>query len=156
MKPTTFRASLVKAGLAASLLLAASSGAYAQSAVTLTAGPQSTTLPDGQTVPMWGYACGAISGTGVSCSSMNGAAQVGGAAWQPPLITVPFGQPLTITLGNQLAVPTSIVIVGQVGGGLGNASARTTTPSPMHRAQGPTWAASGEADPSIDCSVNPN
>ena len=48
--------------------------AIAQSAVTLAAGPTTTTLPDGQIVPMWGYSCGAVSGAGVSCTAMNGAA----------------------------------------------------------------------------------
>src|ERR1700756_4269874 len=60
------------------------------------------------------------------------------------------GTSLTINLTNNLSfmptgsstantVPTSIVIVGQVGGGLG--PARTTTPSPRHvEVQGcPTW-----------------
>ena len=117
---------LLKTSIAASLLALLGGGAaLAQSTVTLTAAPTSTTLPDGQVVPMWGYTCSAPS-TGVSCTAMNGSAQVG-TTWQPPLITVPGGQPLTITLINKLSfsgsgtntVPTSLVIVGQVGGGLG-------------------------------------
>ena len=150
-------ANMLKGVFAASILLAASGTAFAQSAVTLTAAPQSATLPDGQNVPMWGYTCGAFSGTGVSCTAMSGAAQAGGAIWQPPLITVPSGQTLTITLNNQLSfatsgtpntIPTSLVIVGQVGGGLG--AAPTTTPSPVHDRQGPTWPASGDPDP-VNC-----
>ena len=161
MKANTFRATLVKTGIAASILLAASGAAFAQSTVTLTAAPQNTMLPDGQNVPMWGYTCGAVTGTGVSCTAMSGAAQAGGTAWQPPLIKVPSGQPLTITLVNQLSfatsltpntIPTSLVIVGQVGGGLGGAPTRTA--SPAHAPQGPTWPASGAPDPSIDC-ANP-
>jgi hypothetical protein len=36
-------------------------------------------------------------------------------------------------------VPTSLVIVGQVGGGLGDVTQRTTMPSPTHAPQGTTW-----------------
>src|SRR5664279_4545122 len=100
MEAQSLNAGLVKSVLAAasSILLLASASAVAQSVVTLTAAPTSTSLPDGQTVPMWGYACGAVSGTGVSCTAANGVAQTGG--WQPPVITVPSGSPLTITLIN--------------------------------------------------------
>ena len=146
------RVSLIKSGLAMSLLLFASATALAQSTVTLTAAPASAALPDGQAVPMWGYSCGAVSGTGVSCTGATGSAQVAGV-WQPPLIRVPSGQPLTITLINALHiplvpatdpatyndVPTSLVIVGQVGGGLGDVAQRTTIPSPVHAPQGTTW-----------------
>ena len=31
-----------------------------QQQVNLTAGPTSITLPDGSSVPMWGYSCGAV------------------------------------------------------------------------------------------------
>ena len=102
----------------------------ADSTVTLTAEPKNTTLPDGQTVPMWGYTCGAFSGTGVSCTATNGSPQ-SSTLWQPPLITVPAGQQLKITLINKLdfgadkqKIPTSLVIVGQLGGGLGATPAR--------------------------------
>src|SRR5882672_7552332 len=101
MSSNSNKAGLIKSALAVSALLFANGLALAQSTVTLTAAPTTTILPDGQAVPMWGYACGAVSGTGVSCTAANGAAQLGGV-WQPPLITVPSGQPLTITLINQL------------------------------------------------------
>jgi hypothetical protein len=149
MSATTFKTTLMKAGFVAALLLG-SSGALAQSTVTLTAAPQSATLPDGQVVPMWGYTCGDSLQTpspsvNATCTAMNGTPQ-SGAAWQPPLITVPSGQSLTITLVNNLSfpalmpttnVPTSLVIVGQLGGGLGLAPTRM--PSPAHAAQGTTW-----------------
>jgi len=134
----------INSGLVASLVLLTGGMAMAQSAVTLTAGPTSATLPDGQTVPMWGYSCGATP-TNATCTATNGAAQTG-ATWQPPLITVPSGQPLTITLINNLTfattgapnnIPTSLVIDGQLGGGLG--TNRTTTTSPTHAPQGTTW-----------------
>ncbi|HEV7579476.1 MAG TPA: hypothetical protein VGO77_03530, partial [Mycobacterium sp.] len=59
----------------------------------------------------------------------------------PPLIRVPAGQPLNITLVNKLydKVPTSLVIVGQLGGGLGDVTQRATMPSPTHGPQGTTW-----------------
>ena len=81
----------------------------------------------------------------------TGAVAAAAPAWSPVVITVPAGTAaspasLTINLTNNLSftpaaggsantIPTSIVIVGQVGGGLGGAP--TTTPSPDHsNAQG--------------------
>jgi hypothetical protein len=57
------------------------------------------------------------------------------------MITVPAGEILQINLTNSLPapVPTSLVIVGQLGGGLGDVSQRTTTSSPLHDNQGTTW-----------------
>jgi uncharacterized repeat protein (TIGR01451 family) len=143
--------SLVASRLAASVLLLAGASAFAQSAITLTATATTTTLPDGQQVPMWGYQCGATSDGGatpsrVSCTAMNGAIQ--GSTWQPPLITVPSGQDLNISLTNNLpaGVSTSLVIVGQVGGGLG--TARGTADPIQHPPYGVTWPASGDnSDP---------
>jgi Bacterial cadherin-like domain len=141
MRPNNYKATLVRSGLAASLLLMASGAALAQS-VTLTAAPTSTTLPDGQSVPMWGYACGTgtAAATGATCAAANPNA----VGWSPAVITVAPG-PLTVNLINNLprppgataGLPTSLVIVGQLGGGLGGAPTRTT--SPVHAAQGATW-----------------
>ena len=152
MSSNVSKPTLLKAGIAASVLLLASGLAMAQSAVTLSAGPTTTTLPDGQAVPMWGYTCGdalaaPVASINATCTAMNGSAQ-SGALWQPPLIIVPSGQVLTITLVNHLSfaagagtntVPTSLVIVGQMGGGLGDVTQRTTMPSPTHAPQGTTW-----------------
>src|ERR1700736_4418702 len=69
------------------------------------------------------------------------------AAWAPPVITVPSGTAtFTINLTNSLPspVPTSLVIVGQLGGGLGNTA--TTTTSPNHaNAQPVTWPIAGNS-----------
>ncbi len=113
MSASEFRTILVKTGFVASILLA-SAGAFADSTVTLTASPQSATLPDGQVLPMWGYTCGAS--VNATCTATNGSLQTGGKVWQPPLITVPSGK-LTLTLNNNLifgtnTIPTSLVIVG--------------------------------------------
>src|SRR5207237_10058618 len=99
MRAHSSKTVLVRAGFVASILLA-SAGAFAQSTVALTAQRVTATLPDGQIVPMWGYSCGAVSGTGVSCTGLNPAAPTG--AWPPPLITAPSTQPLTTTLTNRL------------------------------------------------------
>jgi hypothetical protein len=70
------------------------------------------------------------------------------------VITVPTGQDLTIVLNNSLSfangngVPTSLTIVGQLGGGLGDATQRTTTKSPDHSGQQVTWSTPGVTDPS--------
>jgi hypothetical protein len=158
-------ATFLKSVLAASVLLLGGGAALAQQ-VKLTAAASNAAMPDGTAVPMWGYTCGAapIGGSSATCSALNravaaaqaavaaGAATTAQAAlaqsWSPVIITVPSGQDLTINLTNSLptGVPTSLVIVGQVGGGLG--SARTTVQSPAHAAQGVTWPIVGAPDTS--------
>src|SRR5207302_5477793 len=114
----------------------------ARSTVNLTAERYPTTvLPDGSTVPMWGFACDSAklpTGNATCAANKSG-------AWAPPVITVPANSDLTITLKNTLTVPTSIVIVGQVvGGGLGSP---TTASSPTHAQQGATWPIAGAPGP---------
>ena len=141
----TLRGALLAIGL-----MASGGTAIAQNAVNLTAAPTTANLPDGQGVPMWGYSCGAAAAgntSGATCTAMNGTAQTG-LTWQPPLIRAVAGQSLTITLTNSLPVATSIVIDGQLGGGLGNAP--TTMASPTHPAYAATWpGAPGSADASV-------
>ena len=155
MRSSVFKSVLFQA-VSALLLVSASGGAaMAASTVTLVATPGTAALPDGRAVPMWGYVCGdalspAVPAGNASCTAGNGALQ-SASRWQPPVITVPAGQ-LTITLVNQLSgagasnIPTSLIIDGQVGGGLG--SSRTTSPSPVHGPQGTTWPGTlGGIDP---------
>src|SRR5271157_3922951 len=115
----------------------------------LIAAPTTTTLPDGTVVPMWGYSCGTpVSGSLVTCAALNPNA---GGAWSPVVITVPTGQTLVISLTNNLYfpqtgtatsfIPTSLTIVGQLGGGLG--SAPLTVASPTHTAPTVTWSTVG-------------
>ena len=221
---TTLRAAFL---LSAVAFLAVATG-FAQQQVNLTAGPTTTTMPDGTVLPMWGYTCGAaVGGSTATCAPLSGstsgaatgalggiyvlkggsgytaapsvtitpasgntpttpavatavvsggvvvgfnvtnhgagymaaptitlggpgtgAAAAASPAWSPVVITVPFGATggLQINLTNHLyftpvgggtanTIPTSILIVGQVGGGLGGAP--TTTLSPDHsNAQG--------------------
>jgi len=143
MKTNAFTPSLIKSGLAATVLLLAS-GASLADTINLTAAPTQAVLPDGQAVPMWGYSCGAVvNGSAATCAASNPNAA---GNWSPVIITIPVGTPLTINLTNNLSfttagapnnIPNSIVIVGQLGGGLG--TNRTTTPSPVHAPQGTTW-----------------
>ena len=155
-----FKPALLKSALAASVLLLAGEAAVAQ--VNLTAGPAVTTLPDGTVVHMWGYTCGTA--TGATCTALNKAVAAGTApagTWSPVVITVPTGQDLQINLTNNLSfansntVPTSLTIVGQLGGGLGTRTAScdptstattgaTCTASPDHtNAQPVTWPIAG-------------
>jgi hypothetical protein len=221
--------SLKAAVLVSAFLLFAVATGFGQQVVNLTAGPATTTMPDGTTLPMWGYSCQALAAGATStatCAPLTGSTSAaatgalgglyvlnggsgytsaptvtitpatgntptttavatavvsngqvvgfnltshgagytaaptvtlsGGAgagataaaapAWSPVEITVPYGAigGLQINLTNNLSfaganLPTSIVIVGQVGGGLGGTP--TTTPSPSHAtAQGcPSW-----------------
>ncbi len=119
--------STVKAAVLAVTILLLTAGLLSAQTVNLTASQQSTTLPDGNIVPMWGWTCGAVvTGNTTTCSALtyNTAsgvhnAQTGGAIWQPPLIVVPYvatGTSLTINLTNTLPVETSLVIIGQAAG----------------------------------------
>src|SRR6266567_4089252 len=138
MRTNTFKAIIKTAARGAAVLLFGAGIASAQTSVSLTAGPSTVTLPDGSTVPMWGYTCGAAASG--FCASLNPAATVG--TWSPIVITVPYAGPTTslaINLTNALPapVPTSITIVGQLGGGLGTGF--VNKPSPLHDNQGTTW-----------------
>src|SRR5271165_560048 len=238
------KTSLKAAVLVSTLLLSAAATGFGQQVVNLTAGPATTTMPDGTTLPMWGYSCGtAVSGSTATCAPLtgstsgaatgalggiyvlnggsgysssptvtitpapgnipttpavatavvaggqivgfsvtnhgagytaaptvvitdgsgSGASAAAAPAWSPVVITVPYQAAggLQINLTNNLSfgsasannIPTSIVIVGQVGGGLG--SSRTTTPSPDHsNAQGcVSWFIAG-LPPGTPCTSN--
>ncbi|PTB18449.1 hypothetical protein C9I57_22900 [Trinickia symbiotica] len=127
------------AAVAASILAFTSGMALAQS-VNLTVKASTANLPDGQSVPMWGYVCGTVTAP-ATCAASNANA---GTGWSPVVITVPPG-PLTINLTNSLPgqVPTSLSIIGQLGGGLG--ATATSTPSPAHPPQVATWPIAGSA-----------
>src|ERR1019366_6702080 len=138
--------------------------AFGQQQVNMTAGPTSLTLPDGSTVPMWGYSCGTVvGGSTATCAALSPTA----TGWSPVVITVPTGQTLQINLTNSLSftagsgantVPTSLTIVGQLGGGLGNSA--TSKPSPDHSlAQANvTWpiASVGCGPSSLPCGTPPH
>ncbi|HTC64670.1 MAG TPA: Ig-like domain-containing protein [Candidatus Saccharimonadales bacterium] len=146
MRFTTLNSILKTAILAVAGLLLTSSASFAQQQVNLTAAPTTATLPDGSTVPMWGYSCTPLPSNVTStatCAPLNPNAAGG---WSPVVITVPTGATggLQINLTNSLSfangntVPTSLTIVGQIGGGLGGAP--TTMPSPVHPPQTVTWS----------------
>src|SRR5580704_17036315 len=138
MRLNSLKAILKTAVRGVSVLLLGAGMASAQS-VNLTAGSSTLILPDGNSVPMWGYTCTAA--VTATCANLST------GAWSPVLITVPAAESgstsLTINLTNSLPVPTSITVVGQLGGGLGLAA--TSDPSPDHsNAQGATtWPIPG-------------
>jgi hypothetical protein len=146
MQRSHFTKSITTTFIGILVLLLGATVVVAQQQVNLTAGPTSLTLPDGSIVPMWGYTCGAVvAGSTATCKALNPAVAAGG--WSPVVITVPTGQPLRISLTNQLTftpvgatantIPTSIVIAGQLGGGLGGTPVRTS--SPAHENLSTTW-----------------
>jgi hypothetical protein len=161
MRAVKMKSALIKSALAASVLLLAGGAYAAVQQVNLTAGPTATILTDGTSVPMWGYSCGiVVSGSTATCAASNpGAvatpASTAGAAvmngWSPVVITVPAGQDLQINLTNNLSfttttattntVPTSLVILGQLGGGLGAGGKYVA--SPTHAPYGNTWFTAG-------------
>ncbi len=121
MRRNEFKASLKCAIFAATAFFLGFSDIRAQS-INLTAAPTTATMPDGVVVPMWGYSCGAaVTSSTAACRAANPQAS---GSWSPVVITVAPGS-LTINLTNNLSfansntVPTSLVIVGQLGGGLG-------------------------------------
>jgi hypothetical protein len=165
MRSNFLKKTLKTAVFTASILLLAVSACLAQQQVNLTAAPNTLTLPDGSTVPMWGYSCGAlVTGSTATCAKLNPAA----TGWSPVVITVPTSQDLQINLTNSLifsvtgsttatnTVPTSLVIVGQLGGGLGTTA--TSTSSPDHsNAQPITWpiAGTGPTQPPVGVGTPP-
>src|SRR3979490_3393487 len=157
MRTNNIKAILKAAVRAVCILPFAAVVAFGQQTVNLTAAPTTVILPGGATVPMWGYNCGTVvAGARATCRALNPNAPAANpatvpptpAGWSPVVITVPTGQPLTINLTNSLSflngntVPTSLVIVGQLGGGLGTTA--TSTVSPDHtNAQPVTWPIAG-------------
>ena len=115
MRTNTLNATLKNAVLAVAILLVGVGVTAAQ--VNLTAGAQTVKLSDGTVVPMWGYTCTSFTAPN-TCAALNPNA---GGDWSPVLITAPRGSTLTINLTNNLpaGIPTSLTIVGQLGGGLG-------------------------------------
>ena len=138
MRTNHFHSFLKAALRVVGILPLAAVAAFGQS-VSLTAAATTTTLPDGSVVPMWGYSCSAtvLPVAPATCAPLNTTAAAG--AWSPVVITVPPGA-LTISLTNSLptSVPeTSLVIVGQLGGGLGTTASSVS--SPPHATQDVTW-----------------
>src|ERR1700739_3276896 len=102
MRSNSWKLNLKPAVFAASILLLGVSASLAQQQVSLTAAPSTLTLPDGSSVPMWGYSCGtAVTGSTATCATLNPAA----TGWSPVVITVPTGQDLQINLTNLLTFP---------------------------------------------------
>ena len=105
------------------VLLLGAGTALAQQQVNLSAGATTLTLPDGSSVPMWGYTCAGstvIASSTATCAPLNAASAALGQ-WSPVIITVPTSASggLQINLTNNLTIagnpiPTSLTIVGQL------------------------------------------
>src|SRR5882762_4489497 len=122
---------LLQTVLTASALLGTTL-AIADTTVNLTARQSTVTMPDGVIVPMWQY-CGTAA-AGSTGTTTNGACTT--TSWAPgPTITVTVGENLTVNLANYLPVPTSLIVLGQLGGGLGDAAQMTRMASPTHNPQ---------------------
>jgi hypothetical protein len=144
MRINTLKAIAKAAVRGAAVLLFGAGVATAQQQINLSAGAATATLPDGSAIPMWGLSCGSLvsSGSTASCSALNSLATGNPSVWSPVMITVPTGQGLQINLTNNLSfngntIPTSLVVVGQLGGGLGThgsgcTGGATCTMSPDH------------------------
>jgi hypothetical protein len=157
MRINTLRSILKTAVYGASVLLFGAGAASAQQQINLAAGPSTITLPDGSAVPMWGYSCGAVATSSTAtCAKLNPTA----TGWSPVVITVPTTAAggLQINLTNNLsfstglgtnAVPTSLVIVGQLGGGLGTPGGHDQSPSHANARVTTTWPIAGGVGPGI-------
>jgi hypothetical protein len=150
MRTNHLKATLRAAVRVVGILSFAAVVALGQQQINLTAGPTTATMPDGSVVPMWGYSCTALP-VGVTSTATCAALNKAATGWSPVVITIPTGATggLQINLTNKLSftptgtttpnyLPTSIMIVGQLGGGLGTSA--TSTPSPAHGASAITWS----------------
>jgi FtsP/CotA-like multicopper oxidase with cupredoxin domain len=87
----------------------------------LCAGESDATMPDGETIPIWGYGLLETTTTGVVCN-----VQLPG-----PTLRVNEGDVVTVNLTNYLTVPTSMLFLGQnVGASGGTAGLFTTEVAP--------------------------
>lgn len=115
MKRSTYMKTSLTPVIAACTLILTASPASALDYY-LAAKASAKPLPDGSTVPMWGY----VEDAGGSCynatDDQSRLSCIGGLpdpALPGPRITVPPGDSLTVYLSNGLPEPTSIVIPGQ-------------------------------------------
>src|ERR1017187_8594980 len=152
MRTNNFKDKLKAALRVASILPFAAVVAFGQQQVSLTAGPANLIMPDGSTVPMWGYSCGAVvsdSTPPATCAKLNSST----AGWSPVVITIPTTATggLSIQLTNNLSfgannankVPTSLTIVGQLGGGLGTTAKLVAGPDHTNAQANVTWPIAG-------------
>ena len=120
--------------LASALLFFAAATGFGQQPINLSAGPATTTMPDGTVVPMWGYSCGAaISGSTATCAPLSGANPatssaasgalggvyvINGGSGYTSAPTVAISAPTGAITGvtNVTAVATAVVNGGQVVG----------------------------------------
>ena len=101
MRSTTLKSMLKTATLAVAGLLLTAGASFAQQQINLTAAATSIILPDGNSVPMWGYSCGtAAAGSAATCAKLNPLA----TGWSPVVITIPTTATggLSINLTNSL------------------------------------------------------
>jgi FtsP/CotA-like multicopper oxidase with cupredoxin domain len=91
------------------IALAMTAGPVFGATYNLRAGTTPMTMPDSASINMWGFAL-------VSYDIGAGTVLVDGVVTVPgPRLMVPAGQGLTVNLTNELAVPVSIIIPGQLG-----------------------------------------
>ncbi len=118
--------------------------------INLTAGPTSASLPDGKSVPMWGYTCGSVHPAPPQpAPRLNPNA---GGGWSPVVITVPTGsrpadqpdeQPFVCPWQQRSDIDDDRRPAGRR---LGSVGQRTTTPSPEHSTQTDvTWSTAAAA-----------
>ena len=119
MRSTTMKILLQAAALVAAALSFVQAASAAAVVVPLTAQRSAASLPDGSTVHMWGF-CNSVSTTVGALPPTQSSGGFCSAAWTVgPTITIGTTDTLEIDLTNTLAVPTSIVILGQTGGATG-------------------------------------
>ena len=138
--------------VAAALLMIGVSAVQAATTVNLRVQRAVATLPNGSQVPMWQYCGTTAANSDATASASAGTASGAGTScsggWAPgPTLTVPAGDTLTINLANTLSVPTSVVVIGQLGGGLGGNANRMASPS--HAGQGVSTFPTNTGDPTV-------
>jgi hypothetical protein len=142
MRTSINRATLSVAAIA-SAMFGAVGAASAATTVNLTAQRVNATMPDGASIPMWGYCSTGLTSTSAPIAGTVVGGNACGTTWSPgPTIVVNAGDTLSIVLTNKLPVPSSVTILGQVGGELG-IPARDANPISHPTVTGTTWPVSG-------------
>src|SRR5271165_5087723 len=122
------KSTLKAAAVVSALFLFAAVAAFGQQPINLTAGFNTTTMPDGTTLPMWGYSCGTVvSGSTAACAPLTGSTSGaatgalggiyvlnGGSGYSSsPTVTI---TPAPGNIPTTPAVATAVVAGGQIVG----------------------------------------
>jgi hypothetical protein len=116
------KTTLNAAALVSAFLLLAGATGFGQQVVNLTAGPATTSMPDGTVLPMWGYSCGtAATGSTATCSPLSGSTSAAA--------TGSLGGIYVLNGGSGYTTPPTVIITPAAGDTTGGGAAATAVVS---------------------------